>query len=378
MTDADLIVIGAGLSGCALIYQLRLLGWKGKIALVEAGRGCGGRSASRRRRDQPDWRLDHGSPGFHLSQPISAELEPLLNGMRDAGVLTQELAEIISIDSDGRPTTSGADAMPEGGWWRGNPCMASLCEHLLEQAGFEQLDLHWQRRVRWLDRRDGEWTLSDQDRTWQLRGDSLVLSGNLLAHPRSLAMLNWSDVPLRTAVPTGVDSELDLALSQLARCSADVRWNLMMDLELEGEKPPRQIWLTAEARERWQVERLVLQPQMNGHTGLVVHGLHDGRSITPESQPTLLAEQEERLKTVLDQMLRDMPKLQTACRQANSLGVMRWGASQPLDHPLQRNLQWCQSSKVGFCGDYVEGSGFGRAQGALESGVRLASRLISA
>ena len=377
MTDADLIVIGAGLSGCALIYQLRLHGWKGKIALVEAGRGCGGRSASRRRRDQPDWRLDHGAPGFHLSQPISAELEPLLNGMREAGVLTQDHAEIISIDADGHPSSNGADAMPEGGWWRGNPCMASLCEHLLEQAGSEQLALHWQRRVRWLDFRDGEWTLSDQDRTWQLRSDSLVLSGNLLAHPRSLAMLNWSDVPLRTAVPAGIDSELDLALSQLARCSADVRWNLMMDLELKGT-PPRQIWLTAEARERWQVERLVLQPQMDGHTGLVVHGLHDGRSITPESQPALLAEQEKRLKTVLDQMLREMPKLQMACRQANSLGVMRWGASQPLDHPLQTNLQWCQSSRVGFCGDYVKGSGFGRAQGALESAVRLASRLISA
>ena len=377
MTDADLIVIGAGLSGCALIYQLRLHGWKGKIALVEAGRGCGGRSASRRRRDQPDWRLDHGAPGFHLSQPISAELEPLLNGMREAGVLTQDHAEIISIDADGHPTSNGADAMPEGGWWRGNPCMASLCEHLLEQAGSEQLALHWQRRVRWLDFRDDEWTLSDQDRTWQLRSDSLVLSGNLLAHPRSLAMLNWSDVPLRTAVPAGIDSELDLALSQLARCSADIRWNLMMDLELKGATP-RQIWLTAEARERWQVERLVLQPQMDGHTGLVVHGLHDGRSITPESQPALLAEQEKRLKTVADQLLREMPKLQMACRQANSLGVMRWGASQPLDHPLQTNLQWCQSSRVGFCGDYVKGSGFGRAQGALESAVRLASRLISA
>ena len=36
MTDADLIVIGAGLSGCALVARLRQLGWEGQIALVDA------------------------------------------------------------------------------------------------------------------------------------------------------------------------------------------------------------------------------------------------------------------------------------------------------------------------------------------------------
>ena len=72
MTDADLIVIGAGLSGCALVARLRQLGWEGQIALVEAGRGPGGRSASRRRRDRTAWRLDHGAPGLsliHISEP---------------------------------------------------------------------------------------------------------------------------------------------------------------------------------------------------------------------------------------------------------------------------------------------------------------------
>ena len=378
MTDVDLIVIGAGLSGCALVFRLRQLGWKGQIALVEAGRGPGGRSASRRRRDQPDWRLDHGSPGLHFSQPVLAELEPLLRSMRDTGLLVEEEAAVISINADGQPTDNGSDAQPEGGWWRGKPCMASLCEHLLKQAGAEQLAFHWQRRVRWLSRRDGQWTLSDQDNAWQLKGRNLVLSGNLLAHPRSLAMLNWPDVPLREAVPAGVDVDLDQALNQLAGCSADVRWNLMLDLPLEGSTLPRQIWLTAEAQKRWGVERLVLHAQDNGRTGLVVHGLHDGSSITPESQPELLASFEKRLIAVLEQMLVGMPSLQAACRQATSLGVMRWGASQPLDHPLQKRLQWCPISAVGFCGDFVEGTGFGRAQGALESGVLLANRLVSA
>ena len=164
-------------------------------------------------------------------------------------------------------------------------------------------------------------------------------------------MLQWPDVPLRSAVAPGVDSTLDQALDHLAHGQAD---------------------------QRWQVERLVLQPQTGGHTGLVVHGLHDGSEITPESQPELLKQQEQRLGAVLEEMLGAMPALQQACRQGTSLGVMRWGASRPTNHPLPRQLQWCPTTGVGFCGDYVEGPGFGRAQGALESGVLLADQLLSA
>ena len=377
MSDVDLIVVGAGLSGCALVCRLRQLGWGGTIALVEAGRGPGGRTATRRRRDRPDWRLDHGAPGFQLTDPLLPELEPLLKPLQSSGTLVHDQDAVISLNVEGRRIANGVKALPEGGWWRGSPCMAALCEQMLDQAGPAQLEKHWQRRVRWLSRDQGQWSLSDQENNWQLQGSRLVLSGNLLAHPRSLAMLEWRDVPLRSAVPIGMDPSLDQALEHLAECRADVRWNLMLDLPLEGAGLPRQIWLDQDAQQRWGVERLVLQPQNDGRTGLVVHGLHDGSSITPASQPQLLAAQEERLKAALQEMLVTLPALQNACDQASSLGVMRWGAAQPLDHPLPLDLQWCAESAVGFCGDYLEGNGFGRAQGALESGVRLAERLAS-
>ena len=378
MAVADLIVIGAGLSGCALVSRLRQQGWDGSISVVEAGRGPGGRTATRRRRDQTEWRLDHGAPGLHFTQPMLPGLESLLEPLRLRGILVRDAAPTVSIDAEGQLTANGAEAMPEGGWWRGLPCMAALSEQLLELGGLETFDQHWQCRVRWLQRSQETWTLANSDRSWQLSGRRIVFSGNLLAHPRSLAMLQWSDVPLRSAVAPGVDSALDQALDHLAHGQADVRWNLMLDLPVDGSALPRQIWLTAEAQQRWQVERLVLQPQTGGHTGLVVHGLHDGSSITPESQPKLLKQQEQRLNNVLNEILNGMPELQQACREATSLGVMRWGASRPTSHPLPHQLQWCPTTRVGFCGDYVEGPGFGRAQGALESGVLLADQLLSA
>ena len=82
--------------------------------------------------------------------------------------------------------------------------MASICEALLNGAGSVQLNCQFETRVRWLERRKDHWLLENEDRTWSLRAKRLVLSGTLLAHPRSLKMLAWDDVPLRSAVAAGV------------------------------------------------------------------------------------------------------------------------------------------------------------------------------
>ena len=377
MAEVDLVVIGAGLAGCSLIARLRQLDWSGTIALVEAGRGPGGRMATRQRRDAPEWRLDHGAPGFHLAQHPSGDLDALLTPLRHQGVLQQDWGNVISLDGDGSVVANSGDSTPEGGWLRGQPCMANLCTAMINLSNIP-LERQYGTRVRWLDRTDGAWCLMNEDRSWRLHGRRVVMSGTLLAHPRSLAMLGWSDVPLRQAVPQGVDPDLDLALETLGRSRAEVRWNLMLNLPVDGTALPRQIWLTPQAQQRWNVERLVLQPQSHGRTGLVVHGLDDGDPITPDSQTALLQHHEQRLIALLPELLVSLPKLRMACQNASSLGLMRWGASRPLDHPLPQQLQWCSATELGFCGDFVAGAGFGRAEGALNSAVALASRLVTA
>lgn len=374
MLDADLVVIGAGLAGCSLIARLRQLNWTGTIALVEAGRGPGGRTATRRRRDHPRWRLDHGAPGFHLDDPLPEGVNALLAPLRENGCLRPAEGTVVTLAMDGSISRAGGAADVE--WLEGQPFMASVCEAFLAM-GEGALTQHFGRRVRTLQRDGDHWCVFQEGSDWQLRGGSLVLSGSLLAHPRSLAMLDWPEVPIRAAVPAGQDPELDQVLETLAQSRAEVRWNLMLDLPLNGEQVPRQIWLTPEARAHWRVERLVLQPQADNHTGLVVHGLDCGEPITPESQPLLLRQQEKRLRQLLPELLKPWPELQSACGRAETLGVMRWGASQPLDHPLAQSLQWCDASAVGFCGDYIEGPGFGRAEGALRSAVDLAEHLVT-
>ncbi|WP_186493482.1 NAD(P)-binding protein [Synechococcus sp. A15-62] len=379
MAEVDLAVIGAGLAGCSLIGRLQQLGSNLNIALIEAGRGPGGRTATRRRREQSGWLLNHGAPGFGLSESMSEEMEALLAPLRSAGVLQRDERAVLSLNAqaDLSPANS-PDAFPEGGWWHGVPSMASICEALLDAAGSAQLSCKFETRVRWLERRRDHWLLENENRTWSLRSKRLVLSGTLLAHPRSLKMLAWNDVPLRTAVAEGMDDDLDKALSLLQHSQAEVRWNLMVDLgvlALNSEQLPAQIWLDDNAKTRWKVERLVLQPQSDGRWGLVVHGLDSGEAITPESQRRLMALEQRRLVELLPELMQALPVVSAAINQATPLGVMRWGASRPLNNPLPQELQWCPTSAVGFCGDWIEGPGFGRAEGAISSGVNLAERL---
>ena len=119
----------------------------------------------------------------------------------------------------------------------------------------------------------------------------------------------------------------------------------------------------------------MLQPQSDGRWGLVVHGLDSGQAITPESQGHLLAQEQQRLVELLPELLQALPVVSAALNQATPLGVMRWGASRPLNNPLPQELQWCPTSAVGFCGDWIAGTGFGRAEGAMSSGVNLAEQL---
>ena len=96
-SDVDLAVIGAGLSGTGLAASLRHRGFYGTILLMEAGLGPGGRAATRRRRDDLLWRLDHGAPCFSFSQPPQCSLAELWNPLLDQGIVQPDLGLVVGL-----------------------------------------------------------------------------------------------------------------------------------------------------------------------------------------------------------------------------------------------------------------------------------------
>ena len=61
----DLLIIGGGISAC--VFASKYGNNNSKIALVEVGRGLGGRSSTRISKRFRGWKLNHGAPNFNIS-----------------------------------------------------------------------------------------------------------------------------------------------------------------------------------------------------------------------------------------------------------------------------------------------------------------------
>ena len=54
---------------------------------------------------------------------------------------------------------------------------------------------------------------------------------------------------------------------------------------------------------------------------------------------------------------------------------MNWRASQPLGSAVPLSLQLSDNSRIGFCGDWFEGEGFGRIEGSILSALILEKKI---
>ena len=67
------------------------------------------------------------------------------------------------------------------------PCMASICEAMLETAGAGATKPSFRDPAfAGSSGAPDHWLLQNEERSWSLKAKRLVLSGTLLAHPRSL------------------------------------------------------------------------------------------------------------------------------------------------------------------------------------------------
>jgi len=63
----DLVIIGGGISACVFASNYLKNNISKKIALIEIGRGLGGRSSTRISKRFKGWKLNHGSPNLNIS-----------------------------------------------------------------------------------------------------------------------------------------------------------------------------------------------------------------------------------------------------------------------------------------------------------------------
>lgn len=392
----SLAVIGAGVSACALTAQLRQLGWRGSIALVEAGRGAGGRASSRRFRHDPGLSLDHGAPLLSLADgPTPALLGPLLEAghLRPWPLQERPLGRIAP---DGSWIPGPGPLAGEGMLLCGWPTMQNLALGLLDWAeaaagpagaaagAAPPQRLQGVRITALHPDADGVWQLQAENGQLTLQARWLVLSGTLLAHPRCLSLLGLEEVPLQVASRGLADAALEQLLAAVAHLRYDPRLALLAILEAEQavrwrQLPCSHLEFTPEAQRRWGLERILLQPQPGDRLGLVVQARSDrftattaGAASDPDQEPRLLAALRAALGQALAAWIRPeaLPPL-ASCQ------LMRWGGAFPLPPGLEAERMVCPQSRVALCGDAIAGPGFGRVSGAWRSGEWLARRLLA-
>ena len=387
----SIAVIGAGVAGCALVAQLRRQGHGGPISLWETGRGPGGRASTRRSRHDAELRIDHGAPLLNItgeSDPLL--LQPLLAG----GWIEPWPGVIAQLQGESTLRLGQLDALGLGQLYQGCGGMDHLGQGLLHLAG-EAVDAHYGTLVRHLSTEDGLWQLWGRERELLGQAHWLLLSSTLLAHPRSRLIFGWDDVPLQQAAAPLADLQLDHALTLIAGIRTEARSNLLVVLDAAAAGawcalPFSLLHFDAAAQQRWGLQRITVQPLADGRCAVVAHstqafaadhldvyGTHSAVArmlqLPPDEgrEDTVVAA----LTTALEQVMAPwLPRLDLgrADRQ-----LMRWGAAFPLAPGLPSELMFCPRSRVGFCGDFIAGVGFGRIEGALRSGEQLAHELLA-
>jgi len=405
----SIAVVGAGVAGCALVAQLRRLGCRAPITLLEIGRGAGGRASTRRSRRDPALAIDHGAPLFNLSAgPPASLLAPLLQG----GWIESwppDSVGLALLEADGQIRMLGqiSDAsqagLLEGGIYRGTRGMESLSGGLLALAAaatpadLAEPNVRYGVLVRELVASPGgPWHLLDGQGQLLAQADWLVLAGTLLAHPRGKQVFGWPEVPLAAAARQLDDPELDGALAALAMLESEARSNLLMVITAAAAQawlalPFRYLGFSEAAQRRWGLERLSLQPLADGRLVVVAHstaevaarnlGVHGscssaGRLLAAPADPLA----ESGLIQALSESLADcLAKVLPAGQVLEGLEqrqLMRWGAAFPTGSGLDAESMVCATSRIALCGDFIAGAGFGRIEGALRSGEWLAGRLL--
>lgn len=386
-----LAIVGAGLAGCALAAQLTRLGWPAPITLWEAGRGPGGRASTRRSRHDPQRRADHGAPLLTITtDPPPALLAPLLAG----GWIEPWSEPCARLDASGALQPIGGEPLLQGSRYRGRGGMEQVCAGLLALAG-GGCTLHSSRLIQRLEpRAGGGWRLLGREGEHLADADWLVLSGTLLVHPRGRALLGAAPAPL-AALAAG-DPQLAAALRAIAALGAEPRSNLIWQLEGAAAEP----WLAlpfrllefeAGAQRRWGLRRVSIQPGAQGRCAVVAHSSAalaaehlqtvgsgsaalqlPGVRPDPEREQALITQLTAAVQAALAAWLPEA----TGQPPAGERQLMRWSAAFPRGEGLPAELSLCARSRLAFCGDYLAGPGFGRAEGAWRSGEQLAERLM--
>jgi predicted NAD/FAD-dependent oxidoreductase len=375
----DLIIVGGGISACVFVSKFLQSNLTKKVALIEAGRGLGGRSSTRISKKFKGWELNHGAPNLNI---VNIKNNLLLRNYIDELLANNFIkiddSETFYLDENCNFEELNNSLFSYGVNYRSVFTMGQLSQNILNFNNLrDKIDFYFQTLIVELEFNNNEWILTSRTGE-KFKSKYLICSSNLLLHKRSLKILNINQIPLRKAIPKNEDKKIDLLLNFLCKQSFIPRFTFLIYTNANYNykdcysKKYRYFALNKKLENKYKFERVIFQRQENNNLGIVVHSKN-----IDFFNSDIYANDKDSFKQKIFANFNELFKgnsliNQLTCKE--KISIMKWRASQPTGCAVPLSLQFSKKYRVGFCGDWFEGEGFGRIEGSILSALILAEK----
>ena len=376
----DLLIIGGGISSCVFASKYLQNYISKKIALIEVGRGLGGRSSTRISKRFKGWKLNHGAPNFNISNTKNnLLLKNYIKELLENKFIKIDDSELISLGDEPKSEIFKNSEFYRGDNYHSLFSMSELSQKIIEFKNlWTKIDLFFETLIIDLKFNNDEWTLRSKNGDI-FKSKCLICSSNLLLHKRSLKILNINQIPLRKAIPKNKDKKIDLLLNLLDKQSFIPRLTFLIYTnenysykDFYAQKY-RYFYLNKSLENKYKFERVIFQLQDNNKLGIVVHTKN-----IDFINSYINAKDEDFFKQTIFVNFNELfsnNALVTQLTFNEGISIMKWRASQPSRCAIPLSLQFSKKYRIGFCGDWFEGEGFGRIEGSILSALTLEQKI---
>ena len=372
----DLLIIGGGISACVFASKYLQNNTTKKIALIEVGRGLGGRSSTRISKRFKGWRLNHGAPNLNIcNSKNDFLLKSFIDGLLDNKLIKIDDSEIAYLDEEANLETIKNSEFNCGINYHSLFSMSQLSENIIELNNLRgNIDFYFETLIVDLEFDNDEWTLTSKNGD-KFKSNYLVCSTNLLSHKRSLKILKVDQIPLRKAIPKNKDKKIDLLLNFLDKQTFIPRLTFLIYTNENYKfkdlysKKYRCFYLKKSLENEYKIERVIFQSLDNNKLGIVLHSKNLGfiNSYLNTKDENLF---KQKIFSNFNRLFSNNASVnQLTCNE--EISIMRWRASQPSGCAVPLSLQFSRKYRIGFCGDWFEGEGFARIEGSILSALKL-------
>ena len=376
----DLLIIGGGISACVFASRYLKNNTTKKVALIEIGRGLGGWSSTRIIKRFKGWKLNHGSPNLNISNSKNnLLLKSYIDELLENKYIKIDDSDIFFLNEDSNLETIKKSEFSCGVNYLSLDSMSELSKKIIESNNLKgKIDFFFETLIVDLKFNDKEWVLTSKNGV-QFKSQYLICSTNLLLHKRSLKILNINQIPLRKAIPKNYDKKIDLLLNFLEeqtfipRLTFLIYTNENYSYKDSYSKKQRYFYLKNNLEKKYRFERIIFQLQDNNKLGIVVHS----KNIELINSYIKAKDEEVFKQKIITNFnkLFDENSLVNKLTFDEKISIMKWRASQPFGIPVPLSLQFIKKYRIGFCGDWFEGDGFGRIEGSILSALILEKKI---